>query len=104
MATDDYGLIPMVENHVGLSPVSAQWRGIDAILPILERMRSDGAIVLIKLDGGRGLSDNGPTTVLASGGPLKGDFIRADVSSIEHGIAEVVVGYARRCWGFVEPS
>lgn len=104
MATGDCRLIPMVASYLGLSPVSAQWRGIDAVLPILERMRSDGAIVLIKLDGGRGPSDGGPYTVLASGGPLKGDFVRADVSSIEHGIAKVIVEYARRCWGFVEPS
>lgn len=104
MATDDYRLIPMVASHLGLSTVPAQWRGIDAVLPILERMRSDGAIVIIKLDGGRGLSDDGPYTVLASGAPLKGDFIRAEVSSIEHGVAKVVVEYARRCWRFVEPS
>ncbi|KYF65035.1 hypothetical protein BE15_28870 [Sorangium cellulosum] len=74
------------------------------VLPILERMRRDGAMVLLKIDGGRGLSDNGPYTILASGGPLKGDFIRVDVSSIEDGIAQVVVEYARKCWGFVEPS
>jgi hypothetical protein len=104
MTKDDYRLVPAVARHLGLNPIPAQWKGIDAVLPILERMRSDGAIVLIKLDGGRGPSDNGPYTLVVSGGPLNGDFIRVDVSTLEEGIARVVVEYAQKCWRFVEPS
>ncbi|WP_437312481.1 hypothetical protein [Sorangium sp. So ce385] len=101
---DERVLIPSLARYLGLNPIPAQWQGIDVVLPLLERMRGDGAVVLIKIDGGRDLADNGPYTVIASGAPLKGEYIRAEMSSLERGVAKVVIEYARRCWGFVEPS
>lgn len=104
MTTVEQKLIPAVARHIGVDPIPGQWHGIDAVLPLLERIRGDGATVLMKLDGARGPADNGPYTFLVSGGPLGDDFIRAEVSSLEHGIAKVIVAYARRCWKFTEPS
>ncbi|WP_437604623.1 hypothetical protein WMF20_25670 [Sorangium sp. So ce834] len=100
----DRVLISSLARYLGLGTIPAQWQGIDAVLPLLERMRGDGAVVLIKLDGGRDLVEGDPYTVIASGGPLKGDYIRAEMSSLERGVAKVIIEYARRCWGFVEPS
>ncbi|WP_437805213.1 hypothetical protein [Sorangium sp. So ce1078] len=100
MSANDLALIPVLARYLDLDPIPAHWQGIDVVLPLLERMRGDGAIVLIKFDGGRDVSESDPYTVLASGGPLKGEFIRVEASSLEHGIAKVVVEYARRCWKF----
>ncbi|WP_437322432.1 hypothetical protein [Sorangium sp. So ce394] len=101
---DDHVLIPSLARHLGLGLIPARWQGVDVLLPLLERIRGDGAMVLIKFDGGRDLTENGPYTVIASGGPLKGEYIRAEMSSLERSVAKVIIEYARRCWGFVEPS
>ena len=104
MSKDDKSLVPAIAEFLQLAEVSPSWHRIDAVLPLLERMRADGAVVLVKLDGERVGADAELYTVLVSGPPLHGDFIRADSASLEHALARVIVAYARRCWRFVEPS
>ena len=75
------------------------WVGVGSVWPLLERMRSDGAVVLVKLDGERvSPADSGPYTVLASGKPLLGDCIRTDGETVEAALSYVIVEYARRVW------
>jgi hypothetical protein len=71
-------------------------------MPLLERMRTEGAIVIIKLDGERGDGDNGPYTV-AVGGSLLGDrACRIDTHAIEDALAYIIVEYARLEWGLLD--
>ena len=63
-------------------------------------MKSEGAAVLLKLDGQRGQGDNGPFTAAVRGGLLNDDFIRIDANSLAEAVAYVVIEYARRCWQF----
>lgn len=80
--------------------IQPTWSGPGPVWPLLERMRRDGAVVVVKLDGGRGSpEDNGPYTVLASGGPLDGAHIRTDAETVEAALSYVIVEYARRVWG-----
>ena len=83
---------------LGLPALPEDWTGCDAVWPLLERMREEGAVVLVKLDGERGPGDNGAYTVLASGGGLDGDFVRIDSAVLEEGLATVILGYAEKCW------
>lgn len=93
------GQVQAIASALGLPPAPADWTGCDAVLPLLERMRADGAVVVVKLDGERTQpGDNGPYTVLASGRPLAGDFLRTDADSLEDALAYVIVEYAKRCW------
>jgi hypothetical protein len=71
---------------------------LDWFRPILERIRQEGAVVILKWDGERGPSDKGPYTALISGKALPGEFIRTDAVSLEDALSYVIVEYARRCW------
>jgi len=84
--------------------IPAGWSGCDPVWPLVERTRAEGAVFLLKLDGERTEpDDNGPYTVMVSGGLLKeDDWIRGDFHSLEAGLASVLLGYAERCWGFPE--
>ena len=73
---------------------------VDTCIPYLEKMKSEGATVLVKFDGQRGQADNGPFTSAVRGGLLNDDFIRIDADSLAEAVAYIVVEYARRCWRF----
>jgi len=63
-------------------------------------MREEGAVVVMKLDGERHApDDNGPYTVVVSGSPLDGSYLRAEMNSLEEALGKVVFEYAVRCWG-----
>jgi hypothetical protein len=81
------------------TPVSTK-HDIDICVPYVEKIKSEGAGVLIKVDGQRGPGDNGPFTAAIRGGLLNDDFIRIDADSLAEAVAYVVVEYARRCWRF----
>jgi len=95
--------IPRVAAALGLS-VADDWTGVDAVWPLLERMREDGANVLIRLDGGRTApGDPGPYTIHASGGPLGAHVIRTDAEVLDDGLAHVIARYASEVWGIASP-
>lgn len=72
------------------------WSGVDAVLPLLERMRREGAVVLLKLDGER---DVRPYTVVASRPDSEHDTFRLDTSTLDEGLAQVIAWYGVRFWG-----
>lgn len=81
-------------------PVPAQWSGCDAFWPLLEEMRREGAVVVVKLDGERGAdeTDPGPYTVVISRGGLGDDFVQRSAGSPEDVLASAVLEYARLAW------
>ncbi len=81
-------------------PTIDEGSGIEALLPYLELMRGEGAVIVLKLDGQRGLADSPPYTAVVSGGKLGDDFFRTDAASLVEAAAYVIVNYARACWGF----
>ncbi|WP_052519327.1 hypothetical protein [Archangium violaceum] len=84
---------------LGLEPIPEDWSGVDPVLPLLERMRQEGAVVLVKWDGERTApGDSGPYTVLVSGARLAGELLRADTHSLEEALARVIFEYALRYW------
>ena len=98
-------VVPLVAHHLGLAPVAHDWRGVDAVLPIVERMRADGAVVLIKFDGERRRpGDAGPFTLAIIGKVMGDDPLRRDAHSLEDGLSDVIVEYAQRFWGYKLPS
>lgn len=90
-------LVPAVAVHMGLPALPENWSGLDRYLPFLERMREEGAVVIIKLDG---LRKSRPYTGVVSGGPLGDEFFRIDERSIEECVSYIIVNYARHQWGF----
>lgn len=66
------------------------------VWPLLDRVREDGAIVLLKLDG---LRSHNHYTVVVSGGLLeKEDVIRTDAPTIEEAICFGLCNYGVRGW------
>ncbi|NVB36379.1 hypothetical protein G6O69_00955 [Pseudenhygromyxa sp. WMMC2535] len=100
----DKQLVPDIAALLGVPFVAANWSGVDAVLPILEKMKVEGAVVVFKFDGERGLEDNGAYTAIASGPPLGEDFLRVDAGTLEEALAYVIVRYAAKRWGYVRPS
>ena len=65
----DTAHISVIAAQLGLPKVPANWRGVDVVLPLLERIRAESGVVLVKLDGERtGPDDNGSYTAVVSGG------------------------------------
>jgi hypothetical protein len=96
--------VAAIARSLGYSSVPDDWTGVDIIMPVLEQMRLEGAIVLIKLDGERTADDNGPYTAIVTGAILNGHFSRTDGHSIEDALAHVIVGYACLKWNWSNPQ
>ncbi|RKH15478.1 hypothetical protein D7V97_00365 [Corallococcus sp. CA053C] len=101
MSTQSYRrLVTKVFERLGMQPPADDWHGVDPVFPLLERMREEGAVVVMKLDGERrGPDDNGPYTVVVSGSPLAGSYLKAEMHSLEEALSKVILEYAVRCWG-----
>ena len=93
-------LVLQVAAQAHMDPPIEKTPTLDWFRPILERIRQDGAVVILKWDGERGPSDDGPYTALISGKALPDEFIRTDAFSLEEALSYVIVEYAKRCWGF----
>ena len=75
------------------------WKIWDGLWPALETMADEGAIIVVKLDGGR-TRDEFPKryTVIVSGGRLGDEFYREDTSDLEGALCEAVIFYAEKVW------
>ncbi|WP_346894084.1 hypothetical protein [Clostridium sp. UBA871] len=81
---------------------SDELKGIDCFLPLLQEIRKDSGIVIIKFDGER---EENIYTLLSSGKNLgKEESIRLDTSDIEGGLAYICVEYARIAWNWKVPT
>ncbi len=88
-----------IATKLGLPEISSSWQGIDAVMPILDKIKDEGGIVIIKIDGERVPDgDNGSYTVMVSGPPLNGDFIRTDCDVVEDGLTTIILAYAEKVW------
>lgn len=88
-----------IASEMGI-PLESGWRGVDVVWPLIDLIRSEGAVVLIKVDGERtGPDDNGPYTALVTGARLQGAPIRTDAETVEAALAYILCEYARRMWG-----
>ncbi len=87
----------------GIVEVSPDWIGCDPVWNAFEKMRAEGAVVVVKLDGERmQANDNGRYTVVVSGPPLGDNFFRIDCHVLEEGLAKAIVHYAAVCWQNIE--
>ena len=73
-------------------------RGFDLLLPFLERMRREGAVVVLKIDGVRGPGDALPYMALVSNLPSDFAPIRVEGASLVGSTLEMVRRYAARLW------
>ncbi|MBL8892024.1 MAG: hypothetical protein JNL67_18760 [Planctomycetaceae bacterium] len=79
--------------------LDSNWKGLDAVWPMVELIRGDGGVVVIKVDGQRtSEEDNGAYTVVISGGGLKGDYVSTERSSLEDCLEHCIREYVVRCW------
>lgn len=86
-----------VADRMGL-PIG-EWKGLDDFLPLLERMREDGAVVVVKLDGQRTAEDDAPPyTVVLSGGHLGNDYVTVGAVTLPEALARATLGYAAQAW------
>jgi len=64
--------------------------GVDDLLPIIDRLRERGFVIMLKWDGGREAGDSGPYDFLlcrhAEGGVDPGRSVRANHQSLEQAI------------------
>jgi hypothetical protein len=88
-----------IVTDLGFGFVSPNWSGCDPVWPAFEKMAEEGAIVIVKIDGGRkSQGDNGRFTIVVSSGLLGDDFFRTDTHVLEVGLARAILYYAKKCW------
>ena len=91
----DLAVVAGLAASLGLPEVVADG-GVDQLLPLIEHLRRQGLVVLLKWDGGRNDQVNGGTcTGLVSGLAEEGFFFRADLPSIEATAVAVLAKYGR---------
>lgn len=75
------------------------WEIWEELWPALEAMADEGAVIVVKLDGGR-TQDEFPRryTVIVSGGKLGDEFYREDTADLEGALCEAIVFYAEKVW------
>jgi len=93
-----FAALSTVANALDIS-LPKSWCGLDAVWPMVDRIRMDGAVVVVKVDGQRnGVNDNGQYSVIISGGGLFGDYVTSEHQTLEESLAESIVKYARKAW------
>ena len=90
-------LLERIATELGVSFDSTS-SGLDQFLPIIEKIRLEGAVVLLKWDGEREVGNNRPYTALVSGNVLQGDFFRTDAESMKEALTYIIANYARQKW------
>jgi len=78
-----------------------EWKGIDAVFPILNKIKDENAVVLIKIDGERNFNtknESGPFTVLILKGALKDNFIKYELWSLEEAVYKSIIEYNDLFW------
>jgi len=78
--------------------LAEDWRGVDCLLPLLEKVRLDGTVVVLKLTGVGRTPE--PYMALFTGGTLQQDFVRVTGTVLDEVVARALVNYARRVWKF----
>jgi hypothetical protein len=97
METNARSALPAIMAKLELGELPADWSGVDAVLPLLERIRQDGGIVLLKLDGERTANHY---TAVVCGAVLGENPIRIDCACLEDALATVILDYAKHKWGY----
>jgi hypothetical protein len=93
--------LPELAQKVSISTFTKWPQGIDAFMPLVDKVVSDGVSFVLKVDGERtGTEDNGRFTAVISGTKLGERYYRVDSDSLEGAVAYVIVNYARDMWGF----
>ncbi len=89
-------VVPEIARARGLEDIGPDW-DLASVWPLLEQVREDGAVLLLKLDGQR---SRNPCTAVLSGGrlPPENDVIHVDSSSMERAVAFVLGNYGLRAW------
>ena len=92
-------LIPKIAEKLKLDNIPIDWSGVDFLLPIIEKIKEDGAIFIIKFDGERSnINDNGAYSVLIFGKPLGDLSINTDAETLDEGLTFVICKYAQTVW------
>ncbi|GCE14140.1 hypothetical protein [Tengunoibacter tsumagoiensis] len=88
-----------IARDLEMAPVESDILVIERFLPVIEKMRREGAVILLEWDGERGQGDNGVYTAVVSGKTLKGEHFRIDADTIEEALSYIIVNYAMIKWG-----
>ena len=87
-----------IASKLGLQ-LPERWHGVDVLMPLIDRIRDDGSVFIIKFDGERiHEDDTGQFTVLVSGKQLVDDPIRVDSNTLEEALSFALVKYAEKVW------
>lgn len=83
-----------IAKDVGIS-ISKSWPGMSEIWPLIEKMKNEGATIVLKLDGQRipENGDNGQYTIIAQNGPLGDSMIRGNFEDVDEALCHLIVNY-----------
>ena len=87
----DWDLVADLAAALGVPAVGRRRTGMDALLPLLDRVRQDGATFLVKLDADRGTK---PYTAVVSRSPFDDWVTRRDAATLEESVVFVLARYS----------
>ncbi len=90
-----------VLEHIG---VPSEVAGIAAYILFFERVRAEGGVAILKLDGQRGPGDNGPYTVVITSERLRHGHVRRDAETLDGAMDFCIATYGYEVWGIPMPS
>lgn len=92
-------LFVKMSNDFGYESKLDSLKGIDSFFQVMNEIRKDSGVVLIKLDGER--EENIYTFVVLGKNLGEKEAIRLDTSDLEGGLAFVCVEYAKIAWKWI---
>jgi hypothetical protein len=91
--------IAKIAIEFGCQAIPDNWTGIDAVLPLIKKIREDGSIFIVKFDGERAQKgESDPYSVAIFGEHLGDVLIGTDASSLEEGLTYAIGKYAEVYW------
>lgn len=89
-------IISKIAEQLKMETIPVDWKGVDSVLPLIEKIRSEGAIFVFKFDGERERN----IYSLVVFGQHMGDLpIATDTFCLETGRTYVICRYAEDYWG-----
>lgn len=82
---------------VGLKYSVSDLKGFDCFLPIIDKIKADSSVVILKIDGER--NEDIYTFIISSQRFSDGEYIRMETSDFEVGLSFICVEYAKKMWG-----
>ena len=88
-------ILKEISENIGIEASDVDGHCWSVLVPLIFKLQSEGASLLIKSDGER---SSNIFTVMIEGGMLGEDYLRCETDNLSEGVSQLISGYAKECW------